>query len=172
MGAKIEGLGTPLLRIEGVEKLTAVKYTVIPDRIESATLLIAATMCGGSLLVDNVESTHLAAVIDALRMVGAKIEIRERTVSVTAPDRIRSLDITALPYPGIPTDVQAQLTAMLAMSDGISIVTDKVFPDRFMHIPELMRMGANVRREGASSIIGGVRRRIGHSSRLSPRPRL
>jgi UDP-N-acetylglucosamine 1-carboxyvinyltransferase len=156
MGAKIEGLGTPLLKIEGVDELHAVEYQVIPDRIEAATLLIAATMCGGSLRVENVEPTHLAAVIDALRMVGAQIAIDGHTVTVTAPERIRSLDVTALPYPGIPTDVQAQLTALLAMSDGISVVTDKVFPDRFMHIPELMRMGANVRREGASSIIGGV----------------
>ena len=157
MGAKIEGLGTPLLRIEGVEELNAVEYTVIPDRIEAATLLIAATMAGGRLEVDNVEPMHLAAIIDVLRMIGAVVEIQNKTAIVTAPDRIRPVDITALPYPGIPTDVQAQLTALLSMADGISVVTDKVFPDRFMHIPELMRMGANVRREGASSIIGGVK---------------
>ncbi|WP_010584537.1 UDP-N-acetylglucosamine 1-carboxyvinyltransferase [Schlesneria paludicola] len=157
MGARIEGLGTPLLRIEGVHSLAAVEHTVIPDRIEAATLLIAATMAGGRLQVDNVDAQHLAAVIDVLRMVGVGIEIRDRTVIVTAPDRIRSLDITALPYPGIPTDVQAQLTALLSTAEGISVVTDKVFPDRFMHIPELMRMGANVRREGASSIISGVK---------------
>ena len=157
MGAKIEGLGTPLLRIEGVEELNAVEYTVIPDRIEAATLLIAATMAGGRLEVDNVEPMHLAAIIDVLKMIGAVVEIQNKTAIVTAPDRIRPVDITALPYPGIPTDVQAQLTALLSMADGISVVTDKVFPDRFMHIPELMRMGANVRREGASSIIGGVK---------------
>lgn len=157
MGAKIEGLGTPLLRIEGIRSLSAVEHTIIPDRIEAATLLIAATMAGGRLQVDNVDAQHLAAVIDVLRMVGVGIEIRDRTVIVTAPDRIRSLDITALPYPGIPTDVQAQLTALLSTAEGISVVTDKVFPDRFMHIPELMRMGANVRREGASSIISGVK---------------
>ena len=157
MGARIEGLGTPLVRIEGVGALTAVEHTVIPDRIEAATLLIAATMSGGRLQLDNVESQHLAAVIDVLRMIGVEIEIRDKTVIVTAPDRIRPLDITALPYPGIPTDVQAQLTALLSTAEGISVVTDKVFPDRFMHIPELMRMGANVRREGASSIISGVK---------------
>ena len=156
MGAQIEGLGTPLLRIQGVDELNAVDYTVIPDRIEAATFLIAVTMAGGRLVVENVEPMHLAAVIDVLRMIGVVIEIHGRSVTVTAPDRIRPVDITALPYPGIPTDVQAQLTALLSMAEGISIVTDKVFPDRFMHIPELMRMGANVRREGASSIIGGV----------------
>lgn len=157
MGAKIEGLGTPLLRIEGVEELKSTVHTIIPDRIEAATFLIAATMAGGRLEVENVEPTHLAAIIDVLRMIGAEIQIQGRCITVTAPDRIRPVDITALPYPGIPTDVQAQLTALLSIAEGISVVTDKVFPDRFMHIPELMRMGANVRREGASSIIGGVK---------------
>jgi len=156
MGAKIEGLGTPFLRIEGVTDLKAVEYTVIPDRIEAATLLIAAAMTGGRLQIENLDPSHLAGVIDALRMIGVMIEIHDRTAIVTAPERMRSLDITALPYPGIPTDVQAQFTALLSMAEGISVVTDKVFPDRFMHIPELMRMGANVRREGASSIIGGT----------------
>ena len=156
MGAKIEGLGTPFLRIEGVTDLNAVEYTVIPDRIEAATLLIAAAMTGGRLQIENLDPSHLAGVIDALRMIGVMIEIHDRSAIVTAPERMRSLDITALPYPGIPTDVQAQFTALLSMAEGISVVTDKVFPDRFMHIPELMRMGANVRREGASSIIGGT----------------
>ena len=157
MGARIEGLGTPLLRIEGVEDLNAVEHTIIPDRIEAATMLIAAAMTGGRLQVDNLVPAHLAGVIDALRMMGVMIEIQDRTAIVTAPDKLRSLDITALPYPGIPTDVQAQFTALLSIAEGISVVTDKVFPDRFMHIPELMRMGANVRREGACSIIAGIR---------------
>jgi UDP-N-acetylglucosamine 1-carboxyvinyltransferase len=157
MGAKIEGLGTPLLRIEGVDDLNAVEHTVIPDRIEAATMLIAAAMTGGRLQVDNLVPAHLAGVIDALRMMGVTIEIHDHTAIVTAPDKLRSLDITALPYPGIPTDVQAQFTALLSIAEGISVVTDKVFPDRFMHIPELMRMGANVRREGACSIIAGIK---------------
>ncbi len=157
MGAKIEGLGTPLLRIEGVDDLNAVEHTVIPDRIEAATMLIAAAMTGGRLQVDNLVPAHLAGVIDALRMMGVMIEIHKHTAIVTAPDKLCSLDITALPYPGIPTDVQAQFTALLSIAEGISVVTDKVFPDRFMHIPELMRMGANVRREGACSIIAGIK---------------
>lgn len=156
MGAKIEGLGTPLLRIEGVEELNAVDYTVIPDRIEAATLLIAAAITGGRLQIENLDPQHLAGVIDALRMMGVTIELNGRTAMVTAPDQLRALDITALPYPGIPTDVQAQFTALLSIATGISVVTDKVFPDRFMHIPELMRMGAQVRREGACSIISGI----------------
>ena len=156
MGARIEGLGTPFLRIEGVEELNAVDYTVIPDRIEAATLLIAGAITGGRLEIDQLDPRHLSGVIDALRMMDVGIEVKDRTVIVTAPDRLKSLDITALPYPGIPTDVQAQFTALLSIANGISVVTDKVFPDRFMHIPELMRMGANVRREGASSIISGI----------------
>lgn len=156
MGARIEGLGTPFLRIEGVTDLKAVEYTIIPDRIEAATLLVAAAMTGGRLQIDNLDPSHLSGIIDALRTIGVMIETGDRTAIVTAPDKLRSLDITALPYPGIPTDVQAQFTALLSMADGISVVTDKVFPDRFMHIPELMRMGANVRREGASSIISGT----------------
>jgi UDP-N-acetylglucosamine 1-carboxyvinyltransferase len=156
MGARIEGLGTPFLRIEGVDELNAIEYSIIPDRIEAATLLIAGAMAGGRLEVDNLNPKHLAAVIDGLRMMGVGLEIKNNSVIVTAPDRLRPLEITALPYPGIPTDVQAQFTALLAMADGISVVTDKIFPDRFMHIPELMRMGANVRREGASSIISGI----------------
>ena len=94
--------------------------------------------------------------VDALQRIGVKIDVSDRSIIVTASDKLRSIDITALPYPGIPTDVQAQFTALLSLAGGISVVTDKIFPDRFMHIPELMRMGANVRREGASSIIGGI----------------
>jgi UDP-N-acetylglucosamine 1-carboxyvinyltransferase len=156
MGAKIEGLGTPFLQIEGVTELKAVEHTVIPDRIEAATLMIAAAMAGGRLQIDGIEPIHLAAITDALRTIGVGIELSDHSVVVTAPRRLKPLDITALPYPGIPTDVQAQFTALLAMADGISVVTDKIFPDRFMHIPELMRMGARVRREGASSIISGI----------------
>ena len=155
MGARVEGLGTPLLRINGVESLQAVEHTIIPDRIEAATLLLAGTMTGGSLRVEQVDPTHLAAVIDALRMMGVNVDIGDRSVTVTPPEKLLPIDITALPYPGIPTDVQAQFTALLSLADGISVVTDKVFPDRFMHIPELMRMGANIRREGSSSIICG-----------------
>lgn len=161
MGARIEGLGTPLLRIEGVQELFAVEHTVIPDRIEAATLMVAAAVTRGELTIENICSAHLAAVTDILRATGADVQFagcRALVRSVGAP---RPVDVTALPYPGIPTDVQAQLTALLTLADGISVVTDKVFPDRFMHIPELMRLGANIRREGASAIISGTHRLSG-----------
>ena len=161
MGAKIEGLGTPLLRIEGVDELKAVEHRIIPDRIEAATLLVAGAITRGELEVDNIRPAHLAAVIDSLRAIGATIELEDSRAMVSMSGAPRPIDVTALPYPGVPTDVQAQLTALLALAQGISVVTDKVFPDRFMHLPELMRMGANVRREGACGIISGVSRLSG-----------
>ncbi len=156
MGANIEGLGTPLLRIEGVDRLTGVAQDVIPDRIEAATLIIAGAITRGQLRIANVRLDHLAGVIDVLRSIGVKIETHGSTIAVSTPGDLRPSDITALPYPGIPTDVQAQLTALLSLAGGISVVTDKVFPDRFLHIPELCRMGARIRREAASGIISGV----------------
>lgn len=158
MGARIEGLGTPLLRIEGVRELNAVEHTVIPDRIEAATIMIAAAMTRGELTLENVCADHLAAVTDVVRATGATVTFQGTTLRVRATGAICPVDVTALPYPGIPTDVQAQLTALLSLAGGISVVTDKVFPDRFMHIPELMRLGANIRREGASAIISGTDR--------------
>ncbi len=156
MGAKIEGLGTPLIRIEGVDGLRGVTHAVIPDRIEAATLIIAGAMTRGRLRISNVRLDHLAAVLDVLRSIGVQIDAQGNTVVVSAPEELRPSDITALPYPGVPTDVQAQLTALLCTASGISVITDKVFPDRFLHIPELCRMGARIRREGASGIISGV----------------
>ncbi|MBS0202068.1 MAG: UDP-N-acetylglucosamine 1-carboxyvinyltransferase [Planctomycetes bacterium] len=161
MGARIEGLGTPLLRIDGVEALNAVEHTVIPDRIEAATLMVAAAMTRGELTIENVRPAHLAAVTDVLRVAGTRVEFHGSTAHVRMTGAPRPVDVTALPYPGVPTDVQAQLTALLALADGISVVTDKVFPDRFMHIPELMRLGASIRREGASAIINGTPRMSG-----------
>lgn len=154
-GAKISGLGTPVLHIEGVEHLQGVDHTVIPDRIEAATLMVAGAITRGALQITNVCRPHLAAVTDTLRSIGVTIEGTETTLRVEGNHPLRPCDITALPYPGVPTDVQAQLTALLTQADGISVVNDKVFPDRFLHIPELCRLGANVRREGASGIIAG-----------------
>lgn len=155
MGARIEGLGTPLLRIEGVRELHAVQHTIIPDRIEAATLMVAAAITRGELTIENFDAPRLAAVIDILRAAGVSVELDGATARVRSERAPHPVDVTALPYPGVPTDVQAQLTALLALADGISVVTDKVFPDRFMHIPELMRLGAGIRREGASAIISG-----------------
>ncbi len=156
MGARITGLGTPFLKIEGVDALTGTEHTIIPDRIEAATLMIAAAITRGNILLENVRLNHLTAVLEKLREIGVSIALEGEAVRISAESSLCSSDCIALPYPGVPTDVQAQLMALLTITPGISIVTDKVFPDRFMHAAELVRMGARIRREGPSAIISGV----------------
>jgi UDP-N-acetylglucosamine 1-carboxyvinyltransferase len=160
MGALITGLGTPFLRIEGVDRLQGCAHTVIPDRIEAATLMIAAAITGGHVELENVCLGHMTAIVEKLREIGVTIrasqsQVSPATVHVSVSGELHPADCIALPYPGIPTDVQAQLMALLTQAHGINIVTDKVFPDRFLHAPELVRMGARIRREGASAIISG-----------------
>lgn len=156
MGAQITGLGTPFLQIEGVERLHGVSHTIIPDRIEAATLMIAAAITQGDVRIDNVRVDHMTAIIEKLREIGITIEVSGTSARVRVERALSSVDCIALPYPGVPTDVQAQLMALLTVVSGISIVTDKVFPDRFMHLPELVRMGARIRREGNCAIVSGV----------------
>ncbi len=162
LGAKIVGLGTPFLRIEGVEKLTGTEHRIIPDRIEAATLMIAAAITSGRVELENVRLDHLTAVVEKLQEIGVQIETSPSsvttggTVLVSASRPLKSADCIALPYPGLPTDVQAQFMTLLTVSEGMSVVTDKVFPDRFMHAAELVRLGAHIRREGPSAIISGV----------------
>ncbi len=166
MGANITGLGTPFMRIEGVESLTGTEHTVIPDRIEAATLMIAAAVTGGRVELENVRLNHMTAVVEKLREIGVAVEpfsshVADFDVAVTVANELKSADCSALAYPGIPTDVQAQFMTLLSRANGISVITDKVFPDRFMHASELVRLGAHIRREGASAIISGVPRLSG-----------
>ena len=168
MGAKISGLGTPFLRIEGVEQLGGATYRIIPDRIEAGTFLLAAAITQGEVEIENVRVRHLTSVIEKLREIGVELDWQRadndsERVWVRAVKRPRPTDCVAQPYPGIPTDLQAQFMALLTLADGISIVTDKVFPDRFLHASELVRLGARIRREGASAIIRGVERLSGAS---------
>ncbi len=160
-GARISGLGTPFLKIEGVERLRGIDYTIIPDRIEAATLLIAAAITRGTVTLDNVCPPHMTAVIEKLREIGVNLRCRDNRIDVAGSDNLQPADCIALPYPGIPTDVQAQLMALLTTIPGISVVTDKVFPDRFLHAPELIRLGGQIRREGATAIISGTSRLSG-----------
>lgn len=154
-GASISGLGTDVVEIEGTEGFAGVEHQVIPDRIEAATLLIAGLMTGGEVTLENVVPTHLTAVLDVLRQMGAFVEIRGATIRVHAAGPLSSVSFVAEPYPGIPTDVQAQLTALLTLARGKAEVVDRVFPDRFLHLPELARMGADVRRaEGGAHVFG------------------
>jgi len=167
MGARIAGLGTSTIHVAGVEQLGGTTYRVIPDRIEAATLLLAAAITGGSATVTGVVPEHLAQVLDKLAAVGTQIELGRSHVTVTATQRVpcrpRPLDITAQPYPGIPTDLQAQWTALLSLAQGRSTVRDTVFDHRFMHVAELNRMGAQIEQRDSTALVTGVERLSGAS---------
>lgn len=160
-GAQITGHGTPRITIEGVKRLTGAEHSVIADRIEAGTFMIAAAITNGELILNRGRLEHLIAVVDRLRRIGVIIERAEKGIAVSSSRRLDPVEITTQPFPGFPTDLQAQSTALLCLADGNSVVTDKIFPDRFLHIPELNRMGANLRREGNTVIIQGVKRLIG-----------
>jgi UDP-N-acetylglucosamine 1-carboxyvinyltransferase len=156
LGADIRGLGTSRILVRGVAKLRGGSHRVIPDRIEAATLMIAAAMTRGRLTIRNVQRGHLSAVIARLRAIGVTVEGDRTSLVVHADRAFRSADITAAPYPGLPTDVQAQFTALLATVGGVSCVRDTVFPERFQHVAELRRMGARIVHEGNRAIVTGV----------------
>ena len=155
MGARIEGAGSHRITIEGVSELNAAEHEVIPDRIEAGTFIAAAAITRGNITIDGARLDHLSAVTDVLGRIGVAIEPTAAGCRASAVDGYEATDVVALPYPAVPTDMQAQISALLATANGISVVTDKVFPDRFMHIPELDRMGARIRKEGPSAIIIG-----------------
>lgn len=161
MGAQITGIGSPRLTIEGVDSLKGVEHTLIPDRIEVGTMMIAAGITNGEIEIENVRMEHLVAVTDALRRIGLNIERRNGKVGVYSARRLDPIDLTTHPYPGFPTDLQAQIMALLTLADGTSVITEKIFPARFSHAAELRRLGANLRTEGASVIVEGVRRLSG-----------
>ena len=161
MGARIEGQGGPVIHIEGVKRLRGVQYRIIPDRIEAGTLMIATAMVGGDLTIEGAQTEHLGAVIDKLSEANVKIEKLNGSLRVRADEPTRAVDVTTLPFPGFPTDLQAQMMALMAISRGVSVLTEKVYPERFMHISELSRMGASIAREGSSAIVKGVERLSG-----------
>ncbi|MFO1019732.1 MAG: UDP-N-acetylglucosamine 1-carboxyvinyltransferase [Planctomycetales bacterium] len=156
MGANIEGLGSSCLRIDGVRELRGCEHTLIPDRIEAATLMIAAAITRGEIELHGVSPNHLTAIIQKLAEIGVRIDSHDAEIlQISARTPLKSVECVAQPYPGIPTDVQAQLMALLCTVPGISVITEKVFPDRFMHMAELARMGASLRREGTTALING-----------------
>jgi len=157
-GANISGEGTDTIEITGVESLHATTHRIIPDRIEAATLAIAAAVTRGNVVIENAPVELLSSVLQSLRSAGVGVETSASEVHVSATEPLRPVTVIAEPYPGIPTDVQAQLMALLCMIPGRSRVTDRVFSDRFMHAAELIRMGAQIRREGDSAVIDGVSR--------------
>jgi UDP-N-acetylglucosamine 1-carboxyvinyltransferase len=161
MGARISGMGTPRIVIDGVEELGGADHTVIPDRIEAGTFLIAGAITRGDVVVKGAQSEFLGAVTDVLKQAGLYITAERDSIRVTTNGSFQPVDVTTLPYPGFPTDLQAQIMALLSLADGISVVTEKIYPDRFIHIAELGRMGAKIRKEGPSAIISGVKKLSG-----------
>jgi UDP-N-acetylglucosamine 1-carboxyvinyltransferase len=160
-GASITGHGTPRIVIEGVRRLKGCEYRIIPDRIEAGTFMVAAAITNGELMLENCRLDHLMAFVDRLSAVGVQVERKERGVLVSSARRLEPIDVTTQPFPGFPTDLQAQLMALLCLADGNSIVTEKIFPDRFLHVAELCRMGARLRKEGPTVIVQGVKRLVG-----------
>jgi UDP-N-acetylglucosamine 1-carboxyvinyltransferase len=155
MGARIRGAGTDTIRIEGVDKLHGADYTIIPDRIEAGTYMIAAAMTGGDVVVENVLPEHQKPLIAKLREAGAVVEEDIDKVRVIGKNPLKAVSIKTLPYPGFPTDMQAQMMAMMVIAEGRSKVTETVFENRFMHVVELNRMGAQISTEGRSAVIDG-----------------
>ncbi len=161
MGAKIRGAGTNVIKIEGVKKLIAHDYTIIPDRIEAGTYMIAAAMTRGDVYIANAISEHLKPVIAKLKEAGVNVFEDVDGIRVSCNIRPRAVDIKTLPYPGFPTDMQAQFMAMLTISEGTSVVTETVFENRFMHVDELRRMGAQIKIDGRTSIVKGQEKLTG-----------
>jgi UDP-N-acetylglucosamine 1-carboxyvinyltransferase len=158
MGAKIKGLRTHTIEIEGVKSLHGAQHTVISDRIEAGTYITAACATRGDVTVKGADITHLDALIDRLTEAGAVITTKPNgAIRARAPYRLRAVDVTTLPYPGFPTDLQAQMMALMSIAKGISIITEKIYPERFMHIGELNRMGADIILESESGIVKGVK---------------
>ena len=160
-GARIIGQGTPQVTIDGVNSLNGTEHRVISDRIEAGTYMIAAAITNGDLELHGAKIEHMRAVVDRLRRIGVIIERNEKGISVASSRRLEPVEITTQPYPGFPTDLQAQAMALLCLADGNSVITEKIFPDRFLHVGELNRMGARLRKEGPTVIVQGVKRLIG-----------
>jgi len=157
-GARIEGIGTRLLRVEGVGEIGPIRQRVIADRIEAGTFLAAAAIAGGQVRLRNCSSAHLEAVVGVLSGMGCRIETTEDGLIVTAEGRLRPSEVVTRSYPGFPTDMQAQLMAACALAEGTSFITENIYQDRFTHVAELRRLGAELRLDGASVIVFGVER--------------
>ncbi|MCS7336775.1 MAG: UDP-N-acetylglucosamine 1-carboxyvinyltransferase [Verrucomicrobiae bacterium] len=155
MGAKITGAGSPTITIVGVKQLHGVEYEIIPDRIEAATYAIAAAATNGEVTITGARPDHMHAVLDKLNEAGVRIERKGAVLTVKPHGELRAVDVTTLPYAGFPTDVQAQMMALLTLAPGISIITERIFESRFMHVSELARLGADIELEGPSAIVKG-----------------
>jgi UDP-N-acetylglucosamine 1-carboxyvinyltransferase len=155
MGARIEGAGSATIRIHGVDKLGGAEHTVIPDRIEAGTFVGACAIAGGDIEVRDCQPAHLRPVIEKLRETGVRIEEGPSNLRVRAPRTLRPSDVTTEPHPGFPTDMQAQYMALMTQAGGTSTITETIFENRYMHVGELQRMGANIRVDGRTAIVTG-----------------
>lgn len=156
MGADIKGAGTDIIRVSGVEKLTGCSYSVIPDQIEAGTYMIATAACGGEVIINNVIPKHLESISAKLIEMGAEIEERGDSILVRSNGRLKGVNIKTLPYPGFPTDVQQPMSSLLCISKGDSIINESIWENRFKHVDELRKMGANIKAEGRTAHIKGV----------------
>jgi len=156
MGAKISGAGGPTIEVEGVEELRGADHAVIPDRIEAGTFMVAAAVTGGDVEIKGACASHLNAVRDKLEEAGVTVTRTNGTIRVCGSANRRPMEITTMPYPGFPTDMQAQMCALMSITPGISVVTEKIYPNRFMHLSEMARLGADVALENNTAIIKGV----------------
>ena len=155
MGAKVRGAGTGTIRIEGVEKLYGGNHSIIPDRIEAGTFMVAAAITGGDILIENAVPEHLRSITAKMEEMGVKIIEENEGVRVIGPDKLKAVDIKTMPHPGFPTDMQSQMMALLLQADGTSMITETVFENRFMHVEEFRRMNADIKIEGRSVIMNG-----------------
>ena len=157
-GARIQGIGGHLLEIEGVDTLQGCEWQMIPDSIEAGTFLCGAVMLNGDVVVQDCNPMHLLAVVDRLRAAGAQLEVGTDSIRVvpTPTGQLKAVDVTTMAYPGFPTDLQAQFMALMTRAQGVSVITEKIYPERFIHAAELQRLGARIRREGPSAIIEGT----------------
>ena len=156
MGAKIQGAGDPVVIIDGVEELRPIEYTIMPDRIEAGTFMVAAGITQGNVKLLNCNLSHMEAVTAKLKEAGLEIFSEGEGVKVIGPVNIKPVDVKTLPYPGFPTDMQAQIMALMCLANGLSVITETVFENRFMHVSELKRMGGDIRVEGSNAIVQGL----------------
>jgi len=161
MGARIEGAGTDVITIEGVKTLHSVEHSIMPDRIEAGTYMITAGITQGDITLLHCNVNHLSAIVEKLEEIGLKITLENRGLRVVGNASLKSTDVKTLPYPGFPTDMQAQIMVLLCLAEGSSIISETIFQDRFMHVGELKRMGADIRLEGNSAIVNGVKKLCG-----------
>ncbi|MFL1676527.1 UDP-N-acetylglucosamine 1-carboxyvinyltransferase [Paenibacillus dendritiformis] len=161
MGAKVRGAGTGVIRIEGVEQLHGAEHTVIPDRVEAGTYMVAAAMTGGDVYVEGAIADHLGPVIAKMEEMGVQIEPDENGIRVRADRPLKAVDVKTLPYPGFPTDMQSQMMALLLVAEGTSVVTETVFENRFMHVDEFNLMSANIKVDGRTAVVTGGAKLVG-----------